>query len=110
MFLASILLDIRLNTLAFNFLRRLGTHSFAYGLLILLQLPLHLFVLILKGKKRDSLLLTLTICGLTLHSLLFLEMQRNQYTQVKVNKNANPVKKHFLTNPSILLYYIILFN
>ena len=39
---------IRLNTLAFKFFTTSGTHVFAYGSLILLQLPLHLLVLILK--------------------------------------------------------------
>ena len=45
-----------------------GTHNFAYGSLILLQVPLPLLVLILKGKTTESLLLTLTISGLTVHS------------------------------------------
>ena len=51
--LVSLVLDIRLNTLTINFLTTSGTHSFARGLLILLQLPLHLLVLILKGKTQD---------------------------------------------------------
>ena len=88
-------LGIRLNALTFTFLRTSRTHSFAYGLLILLQLPLHLLVLILKGKNTGSFPLTLTICGLTLHFRLFIEMQLNKFTLVKVDKNANPVKKHF---------------
>ena len=45
-----------------------GTHNFAYASLISLQLPLHLLVLILKGKTTGSSLLTLTISGITLHS------------------------------------------
>ena len=49
--LLSLVLDIRLNTLTFKFLATSETHSFAYGLLILLQLPLNLRVLILKGKN-----------------------------------------------------------
>ena len=80
MCLVSLVLDIRLNTLTFKFLTISGTHSFACGLLILLQLPLNLLVIILKGKKIDSLLFMLTTCGLILHSWLF-------------NDNANPVKK-----------------
>ena len=40
---------IKLNTLTFMLLATSGTHNIAYGLLILLQLPLHLFTLILKG-------------------------------------------------------------
>ena len=51
-YLVSLILLIRLNTLTFMFLTMSGTHNLAYGLLILLQLPLHLFALILKGKKK----------------------------------------------------------
>ena len=43
----SLVLEIRLNTLTFIFLTTSGTHSFAYGSLILLQLPLHLVTSIL---------------------------------------------------------------
>ena len=49
MCLVSLVLDIRLNTLTSKFFTTSGTHIFAYGSLILLQLPLHLLVLILKG-------------------------------------------------------------
>ena len=71
--LVSLVLDIRLNTLTFKSFIRLGTQISAYGLLILLQLPLHLFFLILKGQniKVLLLLLTLTISGLALHSWFF---------------------------------------
>ena len=68
MCLVSLVLDIRLNTLKFKFLMILGTHNFACGLLILLQLLLHLLVLILKGKNTGLSPLTSRICGLTLHS------------------------------------------
>ena len=61
MCLVSLVLDIRLNTLTFKFLATLGTRSFSYGLLILLQLPLHLLVLILKGKNTDSFLILLCL-------------------------------------------------
>ena len=64
----SLFLDIRLNILTFKFLTTSETHSFAYGLLILLQLPLNLLILILKGKNIGSSPLRLTICGLVLHS------------------------------------------
>ena len=47
--LVSLVLDIRLNTLTFKSFTVSGTQIFAYGSLILLQLPLHLFTLILKG-------------------------------------------------------------
>ena len=48
MCLVSLALDIRLNTLTFKFFTTSGTKFFAYGSLILLQLPLHLLVLVLK--------------------------------------------------------------
>ena len=38
-----------LNTLTFKLLTTSGTQIPAYGSLILLELPLHLFILILKG-------------------------------------------------------------
>ena len=40
--LVSLVLDIRLNALTFKFFTISGTQTFAYGLLISLQLPLHL--------------------------------------------------------------------
>ena len=48
--LVSLIRDIKLNTLTFMFLMISGTHNLAYGSLILLQLPLHLFTLIRKDK------------------------------------------------------------
>ena len=68
--------------------------------MILLEKPLHLLVLILKAKNTGFILLTLIICGLILHSWLFIEIQvsggvLNKFTLVKVNKNTNPVKKLF---------------
>ena len=47
--LVSLVLDIRLNILAFQFFIISGTQIFAYGSSISLQLPLHLLILILKG-------------------------------------------------------------
>ena len=41
--LVSLVLDIILNTLIFIFSTKSRTNNFAYGSLILLQLPLHLF-------------------------------------------------------------------
>ena len=41
--LASLVLGIRLNTLTFKSFTVSGTQVFAYGSLMLLQLPLHLF-------------------------------------------------------------------
>ena len=49
MCLVSLVLDIRLNTLTSKSFTVSGTQIFAYGLLMLLQLPLHLFILMLKG-------------------------------------------------------------
>ena len=47
--LVSLVVVIRLNTLTFKFYITSGTQILTYGSLILLQLPLHLFILILKG-------------------------------------------------------------
>ena len=47
MYLVSLVLDIRLITVTFMFLTTSGIENFAYGSLILLQLPLHLFTLTL---------------------------------------------------------------
>ena len=46
-YLPSLFLHIRLNTLTFILLATSGTHKFGYGSLILLRLPLHLFAKIL---------------------------------------------------------------
>ena len=54
MHLVSLVPDTRLSTLTFTFFTMSRTHNFACGLLILLELPLHLFVLILKGKYTGS--------------------------------------------------------
>ena len=45
--LVSLVPDIRLNTLTFIFLITSGPRNFAYGSLMFLQLPLHLFTSIL---------------------------------------------------------------
>ena len=45
--LVSLVFSIRLNTLTFMFLIVSGTHNLAYGSLIVLQLPLHLFIVML---------------------------------------------------------------
>ena len=53
MFYASLVLlvlDIRLNNLTFMFLIVSRTHNLAYGSLIVLQLPLHLFTVMLWDK------------------------------------------------------------
>ena len=47
-YIVSLDLNIGLNTLTFKYFTTSGTQIFAYGSLILLQLPLHLLVLILK--------------------------------------------------------------
>ena len=49
LYMPSLVLGIKLNTLTFKSFITSGTLIFAYGSLILLQLPLHLPVLILKG-------------------------------------------------------------
>ena len=90
------------------FLTTLGRHSFAYGSLILLQILLHLLILILKGINTRSLLLTLTIYGLTLHSRLFIEMQINEFTLGKLQpKNIIAEINTSFKDPDVLLYYAI---
>ena len=83
MCLVSLVLDIKLKTLTFKFLTTSVTHDFPCGLLILLQLPLQELVLILKDKNTGSSPLTLTVCGLTLRSWLFIEIQLKELTLVK---------------------------
>ena len=63
MYLVSLVLDIRLNILTFIFLTTSGIHIFAYGSLILVQLPLHLLDLMEKRWNTGSSQLTLTISG-----------------------------------------------
>ena len=48
-----------------------------------------------------SLLLTLKISGLTLHALLFIEIQLNEVVLTKFDKNNDPIKKHFLMNRNV---------
>ena len=105
--LVSLVLDIRLNTLTFTFLTILGT-QFCMRIIDTVATTAAFDCFNTKGKKVDYLLVILTICGLILHSLLFIEIQLNKFTLVKVVKNANPVKKHFLVNPNIL--YCLLFS
>ena len=76
-------------------------HNLSYRSLILLQLPLHLFTRILQGQNEGSLLLMFNISGLTLHSSLFTETHFN----ILQLKNVIAVKKYFLINPNIILYY-----
>ena len=98
MYLVSLVLDIRLNVLTFKLLTS-GRHSFAYGSLILLQLPLYLLILILKGKNTVSSLLTLRISGLTLHSWLFFEMYFHEFTLDKLQpKNSTTEINTSFTN------------
>ena len=49
MCLVSLVNVIKLNTLTFKTFTVSGTQIFAYGSLILLQLPLYLFTLMVKG-------------------------------------------------------------
>ena len=55
------------------------------------------------------LLLTLTTCGLVLHSWFFIEVQfngiaLNGITLVKFYRIVNPMKNTLLTNPHIFIY------
>ena len=116
--LVSLVVDIRLNTLKFKFLATSKIHNLSYGLLIFLQLLLHFLVLILKGKNTCLFLLKLTTCGISLHFWLFIgiqlsEVALNKFMVVKVNENANPVKKAILINQTkhfIILSHSFLLN
>ena len=44
-------------------------------------------------KTTGSSPLTLTTCGLVLHSSLFIEIKLNEFAVVKLDKNVNPAKK-----------------
>ena len=111
MCLISLVFDIRLNTLRLIFLTS-GTHNFANGSLILLQLPLHLLVLILKRKNTGSSLLTVTISSLILHSWLFIETQFNAFTGLPlINFNQKHCcKKYFLRKPKYFILYLFFFH
>ena len=91
------------------FLTTSGAHNFAYGSLILLQLPLHLFTLILKGYNEGSLLFISIIFVLILHSLLLIEANFKEFTFNGLQLKKIVVKNSFLINPNIL-YYAIIFH
>ena len=62
-------------------------------------------------KEKGSTPLTLTTCGLVLHSLLFIEIQLNEFAFVKLDKIANPTKKHFFNKSKFFdLHYVIFFS
>ena len=63
-------------------------------------------------KKTGSSPLTLTTCGLVLHSLLLIEIQLNgisskDFAFVELNEIVNHTKNTFLTKPNIFIYKII---
>ena len=65
------------------------------------------------------LLLTLTTCGLVLHSWFFIEIQFNEVAligiafdkkyKIKFDKIFNPMKNTFSTNLNIFIYIILFF-
>ena len=63
-----------------------------------------------KGKKDR--LFTVNVNNLWSYSAFLIVHQNalNEFRFVKIDYNLNPVKKHFLINPSILLYYVTLFH
>ena len=61
-------------------------------------------------EKTGSSPLTLTTCGLVLHSRLFIEIQLNEFMLVKLDKIVIPAKKTFLANPNILVHYVVYFH
>ena len=62
-----------------------------------------------KWKKTGLSPLSLTICGLALHSRLFIEIQLNELMLMKLDKIINPTKSTFLINPNIFIYTILCF-
>ena len=50
MYVVSLIIDVRLNTLTFIFLIALGTHNFAYVPLILLQLTAFIYFITIRIK------------------------------------------------------------
>ena len=49
MCIVSLVMDTRLHTLTFMFLKTSGKDNFLYGSLMLLQLPQYLFILTMQG-------------------------------------------------------------
>ena len=89
------------------FLTTSGTYNFANGLLILLQLSLHLFAKYCKDKTKVH---DVIISGLTLHSGLLIETHFNGFTLHTLQLiNDIATTNTFLINPNFL-YYIILFH
>ena len=83
-------------------------HSLAYGSLILLQFPPHLFTLILKEKKTGSLLFTSIIFGLASHPQLFIEIYFREFILNTLDLEVAIVAINtFLVNPNILYYAIL---
>ena len=62
-------------------------------------------------KNTCSLLITLTIYGLSLHFRLFIEIHFNEFTLGRLQpKNMINEINIQIANPNILLYYVILFH
>ena len=49
------------------------------------------------------LLSTLTASGLALHAWLLIEIQLKELAFVKLDRNVNPIKNNFLTNPNTFI-------
>ena len=112
MCLASLVIDIRLNALRFKFFKTSGTHNFAYKSLMLLWLPLHLCVLILKGKKYGFIATNINnFCFFTFemhfNGAALNGVALNGFTPDKIDKIVNPVKSNFFYE--LKHFYIILF-
>ena len=82
--LVSLFSDIKLKILRLIFLATSATHNSAYGSLILLQIPLYLLVLILKGKDAVSSLLKF---------LVLLETHFNGFTFDNYNEKTSLLKQ-----------------
>ena len=61
-------------------------------------------------KNTGSSPLTLTTCGLVLHSWLFNEIAFKELAFVKSDKIVNPMKNTFVTNLNIFIYTMLFFS
>ena len=75
-----------------------GTHNFAIGLLIVSQLPLHLFTNMLYGQNNASPTpsFTSSILGLGIHFLLIMDTHSNALVLIMLNKLIVKLINHIL--------------
>ena len=93
--LVSFVLEIRLNTLMCHLFYNIRNTQFRIWIIDVVTTTTAFTCLILKTQVLYY---------------WHLKFQLNEFKPVKDDENANPVKKHFLINPNIVLYYVILFH